>query len=221
MIIARPERNGGADSDPTPHGDAVPKGSSFVRVERLTHDRVDAVTPDQQVCPNPPYRAAGLPVNKLAPDLAVLLPEAGEVVAGVDASRAEPFEHGPMQDAEQLAAVNGDLRPAVAGGQATWFAPDPLAVPGVEDEFGGGDADRSQIVKETELGQLAHGVGHDVDTDAQFLHRRGRLEDLDVGQSGVVEGESEGHAADAAPDDGDLHAGFSVHPGPDAGQYVH
>jgi hypothetical protein len=71
-------------------------------------------------------------------------------------------------------------------------------------------------------------VGHDVDADAQLLHRRGRLEDLDVVQTGVVEGEGEGHAADAAPDNGDLHVGFSVHPGPDpsvpgpdAGQYFH
>ena len=37
----------------------------------------------------------------------------------------------------------------------------------------------------------------------------GGLVDLDVVDAGVVEGEGEGHAADAAPDDGDLHVGFS------------
>ena len=132
----------------------------------------------------------------------------------MDARRAEPREHGAMEDPEQLAAVDGELRPAVAGGQAARLAPDPLPVPGVEDELGGGDADRGQVVEEAELGQLAHGVGQDVDADAQLLHGRGRLVDLDVVEAGVVEREGQRHAADAAPDDGDLHVGFSVHPGP-------
>ena len=159
--------------------------------------------PSQPTSRSASTRHGGAPraVHELAPDAVGLLPEARQMVAGVDARGAEPFEHGPMEHPKQLAAVDGELRPAVAGGQAARLAPDPLAVLGVVGEFGGGDADRGQLVKQTELRQLARRVGHHVDADAQLLHARRRLVDLDVIQTGVVEGQGEGHAADAAARD--------------------
>src|SRR5882724_10454811 len=89
-------------------------------------------------------------------------------------------EHGPVQDAEELAPVNGQLGPPVAGGEAPGLAPDPLPVPGVVHELRGGDADAVQILEKTELGQLAYGVGQDVDANAQLIHGRRGLVDLHV-----------------------------------------
>ena len=80
--------------------------------------------------------------------------------------------------------MNGQLGPPVAGGEAPGLAPDPLPVPGVVDELRGGDADAVQILEKTELGQLAYGVGQDIDANAQLIHGRRGLVDLHVLDAG-------------------------------------
>src|SRR5216117_2346262 len=144
------------DRERMPHSDAVPPGRSFVRVERPADHGVDTVARHEQVGLDTTDGRVGGPVDELAPDrAALLLPEADEVVAGVDALGTEAVERGPVEDAEELALVNGQLGPPVAGGEAPGLAPDPLPVPGVVHELRGGDADAVQILEKTELGQLA------------------------------------------------------------------
>ena len=74
-----------------------------------------------------------------------------------------------------------------AGGEAPGLAPDPLPVPGIVDELRGGDADGVQIIQKAELGQLAYGVGQDVDANAELIHGRRGLVDLHVLDASVAE----------------------------------
>ena len=76
--------------------------------------------------------------------------------------------------------MDRDLRPTIAGCLTTRLAPDALPTLRVEHQLGGGDAHAKQIVKKTELGQLANGMGQDVDANTQLLDSRGRLVDVDV-----------------------------------------
>src|SRR6185369_17472093 len=48
---------------------------------------------------------------------------------------AQPFPHGLVQDTMELAAVNADLGPGVAGMPAARLPVDELAVPVEEDAF--------------------------------------------------------------------------------------
>jgi len=91
-------------------------------------------------------------------------------MAGVDAAGAEPIQHRSVQDTEQLAPVDGDLRPAVASSQTPGFPPDWLPMLRVVDEFGGGDAHAIKIVEETKLGQFAHSMGLKDDANPQLLY---------------------------------------------------
>jgi hypothetical protein len=91
------------------------------------------------------------------------------VAATLDAVGAKPGQHGAGEDAKQLAAAVGKLRPAVAGDQAARLCPDPLPVLGGEDELCGGDADHVLPIEEPGFGQLAHGVKQDIDANAKFI----------------------------------------------------
>src|SRR5207253_6088470 len=59
--------------------------------------------------------------------------------------------------------------------------------------------------EKTELGQLAYGVGQDVDANAELGHGRRGLVDVHVRDAGVAERQGQRHPADPSPDDGDPH----------------
>jgi hypothetical protein len=120
------------------------------------------------------------------------------MVIGVHPLGAKTFAHRAMEHPKQGAAVDRELRPAVPGADAARFAPDPLAVLGVVDEFRGRDAHRVQRVEQAELRELAGRVREQVDPDPDLLHARRRLVDVDVTKTRVVQCQGERHAADAA-----------------------
>ena len=88
----------------------------------------------------------------------------------MDALVAQPPQDRPVQHSEQLTPVDRDLRPAVTGGLPARLAPDSLPVLRVEDQLGRRDTHGGQVVEQPQLGQLAHGMGQDVDADAQLPH---------------------------------------------------
>jgi hypothetical protein len=112
-----------------------------------------------------------------------------------------------MEHAQQPAAVDGELRPAVPGGEAARLAPDPLAVFGIVGELRGRDPSRVQLIKQAKLRELACRVRQYVDPDPQLPHARGRLVHVDVAEPRVVQRQGKGHAADAAAHDRYAHGG--------------
>jgi hypothetical protein len=120
------------------------------------------------------------------------------MVAGVHALGAETCEHRAVDQTEQLAAVDGELRPAISGGEAAQLAPDPLAVFGVVGELRGRNPHRVQIVEQAEFRELTGRVRQHVDPDSQLLYARRRLVHVDVTESRVVQRQGERHATDAA-----------------------
>src|SRR5262249_59380945 len=124
-----------------------------------------------------------------------------EVVVGVNALATEAVEHCPVQDAEELAAVDAQLGPVVAGSKASRFTPDQLAVLRVVLELSGGEADARELIEESELSQLAHGVGEDIDADAQLLQDRRGLVDVHVVDARIEQGQGQHHPADSSSGD--------------------
>src|SRR5262249_24874156 len=119
---------------------------------------------------------------------------------------AESIAHRAMQDPEQLAAVDGVLRPPVAGCQAALFAEDPLAVTIEEDQRRRGDRGRRELVAEAQLDQLARGVREDVDADAEPPPLASGLGAVGAVEAGAGRARARRAAADAPADDDDLHA---------------
>ena len=184
-----------------PHRDAVPAGRALCRVQTASDHRMDAVAPDEDVAGDEPGRTVR--ADEAGPHAARGRVEPHEVLVGAHGVGAEPRHHGTMQHPEQFAAVDRQLRPAIAGGESARLAPDALAVLGVVHDLGGGDGEREQFVEQSELGQLAHGVRQEVDADPELADRRRALVDLDLGDPGGVERQRERHATNAAPRDDD------------------
>src|SRR5262249_20097692 len=114
--------------DPAPHDDAVPARRSFVRRQCVAHHGVNAIAADQQVALVTDRRAAAGRRCELGGDPTVPLFESSERAGGMDAPGPEAIEYGAIKDAQQLSAVDRDLRPTISGVQSSRLAPDSLAV---------------------------------------------------------------------------------------------
>ena len=126
------------------------------------------------------------------------------------ASRAQPLVDRREQDLVQLAPRNRNLRPAIAGGAAARLGPDQLAVLVVEGELLGEDAGRGELVAETERGQLADGVGLQVDAVAERAQHRHRVIDA-AGDADLMQAQRLRQPGNSAADDDDVHCcGLSV-----------
>src|SRR5581483_2227535 len=100
--------------------------------------------------------------------------EADQATSGMNVLRAEALLNGSIEDAKQLATVDRDLRPAVAGVKTARLLPDQLPAGGVERQMIGENTGRAQLVPQPQLGQLANGVGQDVDPNSELANfRRG------------------------------------------------
>jgi hypothetical protein len=204
MSIVRPERNG-VPSVSAPQRHAVPLRRPLMRKPGLPYDGVDAVAADQHVGLDVRSRHTAGAVHELGPHAVRLLAEARQMVAGVHALGAQAFAHRAVEDAQQLAAVDGELRPAVPGGEAARLAPDPLPVCGVVSELCGWDPYSVQLVEQAKLRKLAGRVREHVDADPKLFHARRRLVHVDVMEARVVQRQGERHAADAAAHDRHAH----------------
>ena len=123
-----------------------------------------------------------------------------DTVAGHDRLRAEPFEGGTVQHHLEFAAVHRILRPAATSFDSSRFGPDVGAVPAHECHLAGVDADRRQLVRQTEVVQLAHGVRLEVDTETERPQLGRRLVDPD-GNADLVT--RQGHRESGNPTAGD------------------
>jgi hypothetical protein len=170
---------------------------------------VNAVGADQHVGLDPRARLTAHAVHEPSLHAARALVETREMVPRVHARRAESIEHRPMEYAEQRAPMHGELRPAVAGGQPARLTPDLPAVLGKVDQVGGGNRHGIQIIEQPELRELAGGVREHVDPDAQLLHARRRLVDVDVTEACRVQRQRERHSADTAAGDRDSHGAIA------------
>ena len=119
---------------------------------------------------------------------------------------AQALDHRPSQHAEQQTAIDRPLRPAVAGGETARFGPDPLSLAVVVGERTGAHRQRVQLGRESELGQLARGVGQHVDADPELAHLPRRLEQLDVVDASGPQRQRERTPPDATAHDRHLHA---------------
>ena len=147
-------------------------------------------------------------------DAIPLLVEADQPAPGMDPGRAQPVEHRAMENALQLAAVNAELRHIVSGVGAAQFLPHRLAEAIAIEQLASADAGAVELRQQTELRQNADGVRQHVEADAEFAQLRGLLEYLGL-DSGLVQREGGGKAADTAADDQDfLASALSIEPTP-------
>src|SRR5205814_4884354 len=90
-------------------------------------------------------------------------------------ARARRIEQRKLQDA----AMDRDLWPTITCGDPARFTPDGLATLRVEGEFPTGDAGRFDLGTKPQLLELAHGVGQEVDPDAERSDLGHGFEDTD------------------------------------------
>lgn len=92
----------------------------------------------------------------------------------------------------------------VAGVEATRLAPDEVAVAVEEAQLGGLHPEGAHLVEQAERRQRRHGVGEQVDADAERPDLARRLVDLDLDALGI-ERQSGRQPADARSCDDDSH----------------
>ena len=171
-------------------------GRSWARTRECTPSQ-----PRTRSAETPHQRAVGLAhcaAGRAAPAL-----DLDQAVTQTDMLRAQPLAHRPMQDIEQLRAVHGDLWPAKTGRQPPGLLPDQLTLASVIAQFGRRDASGQELIEQAHLAQSAHGMGQNVDTHAQLLHRVTRFVNRDPTKARTVQSERRREVADAGTDDHD------------------
>ena len=158
---------------------------------------MDAVGADQHIAAHGLQLLAGRAIDEPGRHALLVLGEGIEGVTEEDILIADAGPHCLVQDHQQSTAMDRVLRPAVAGGEAARFAPDALPVLGVKRELGGRDRLAGELIAQTQLDQLAHGVRLDVDADADRTQLRHGLVDARLDARGV-QGERGSQSADAA-----------------------
>src|SRR5262245_13372037 len=107
--------------------------------------------------------------------------------------------------------MDGEMRPAMPGGEPPWLAIDELAVAGEKGivlRLAGHGRER---VLQPELAELLHRVGAKIDPDAERENLGSGLEYPDTpGGFGGMDGQRQGQPADAATDDDELQGPLRV-----------
>ena len=164
---------------------------------------MDAVGADQHVAGDGAAVRA-VSVEEPGGDAALVLPEAAEAAAGVDAAFAEPRAHRLIDHALQPAAMDRELRHVIARVDAARLAPDLLAEAVGVDQFKGADRDRVEPLHQPELLQFLDRVRQGVDADAKLADAVGLLEQLAI-DAARMQHQSCGETANSAADNDDLH----------------
>ena len=110
-------------------------------------------------------------------DAVLVLLHAGGLVVEHDRVRAQALPHHIGQMQLQFAAVDGQLRPLVAGPPTSRFTEDLLSEPIEEDGLLGFDRDGGQTVHHIETAEHGGGMGQQVDPDPERAQFRGRFVD--------------------------------------------
>ena len=127
------------------------------------------------------------------------------VLAVARHAAAEPDRLGPgaldellVQQHVELAAMHGILRPVIAGDETARFRIDVVAVQAHQRPFLGGHADAVEVLfGEAEIVKFAHGIGLQIDADAERAHLARRFEH-NAGHADPFERERRRQPADAA-----------------------
>src|SRR6185312_4187670 len=107
------------------HG-AVPLRSPFARIQRVAHQRMNAVGADQHVAMRGRSLRA-VTIEEIRGHAAFVLAKGAEPMPGMDTRLAEPGAHRLPDHCLQPAAVDGELRDVVTRIGAAQLAPDLLA----------------------------------------------------------------------------------------------
>ncbi len=135
----------------------------------------------------------------------VVLFDAGAIVIGDDRCHAHPPAHGLIENHVQPAAMDADLGKPVAAEFAARLLVDELAEAVEEAAFAVLDTGGEQFLVEAQRGKLAHGVRQQRDADAELLDLGRALVNASLDPA-LLEIERQRKPADAAADDGYLHA---------------
>ena len=93
---------------------------------------------------------------------------------------ANAFQKCVVQNAQQAATVDADLRHVVPAVEAAQLAPDRLAETVGQDEFTRSNAGAVEFVEQPKACEFAHGVRQHIDADAELGQHWRTLVDLDV-----------------------------------------
>ena len=116
-----------------------------------------------------------------------ILPIAGHPAAEPDRLRPDPLDHLVMQQHVELATMNRILRPVVAGQEPAGLGIDVIAVEPDQRPFLCGQAHPVEIVfGDAEIVEFTHGIGLQIDADAERAHVPDRFED-NAGHADLVE----------------------------------
>src|SRR5262245_2485591 len=193
-----------------PHIDAAIGERAFLRIELRPHRRMDAVACDQHVALVLRERRA-VRRDEARGDAAVALLDADATVSGDEAFRAQSLAHRVEQHLVEVAAMDGEMRPAMPGGEPPRLAVDELAVAGKEGIVLWLAGHGRERVLQPELAELLHRVRAEIDPDAERKNLGSGLEYPDTtGGLGGMGSQRQGQPADAAADDDELHGPLRV-----------
>lgn len=130
--------------------------------------------------------------------------EALNPATGPDDVGSETGDHRPMDHAEQLAAMDADLRRLLTGIQAAQFLPHDLTETVGINQFPHTDTCSVETGLQPEIGQHRHGMRQHVDANPEFTNLADAFEDLDL-DPGFVELKRGRQSADAGACDECLH----------------
>ena len=145
-------------------------------------------------------RAVGL-LDRHADAAVRVLAVAGHAAPEPDRLRTDPLHDLPVQQQVELTAMNGVLRPPVPGQAPARLGIDVVAVEPDQRPLLCGQAHAVEIVLgDAQIAELPHGIGLQIDADAERAHFPGGLED-DAGHADLVQRQGGREPADAAAGD--------------------
>jgi hypothetical protein len=201
MAIVAPPRKG-AVSIAARHRICPEIRLAFLRIELPPHRRVNAVGADEDI--GFVFGDSGaVAIDEGCDHLVAALDKFLEHMTGVQRiadPRARRLDHHHLQPA----AMDRVLRPRETGGAAALLAPHRLAKFVEEGQRLGRDADLGKTRAEAKLGQLAHGIGLDIDADTERRHLARGLIDVRL-NADLMQAHRQGETADPAADDDHLH----------------
>ena len=150
------------------------------------------------------HRAArGAAIGKARRHALIILIDAFATLVQQNAVLSQSLPHGVDQYLMQVAAMDRQLRPVIAGGTAAWLLADELTEAVVVGHLLGGDCHILQQLAETEFGQLAHGMWLQIDADTEPAQIGCRLKHP-ARQAEFMQAERQHQAGDATAEDEDV-----------------
>src|ERR1700760_323289 len=107
-------------------------------------------------------------IEEISGDAALVLGERAEPATGVDRLHTQTVHDRLMDDALKPSAVNGELRPLMAGFEAALLVPALLAMARQIEQLMGADRDFIEPIQQADACQLADCMGQRADVDPEL-----------------------------------------------------